>query len=110
MRGEVAGGYADTPELTAAELPYQGGEISMVVVLPKAGTLEAFEAGSTAPGCRPSPPALSPESLSVELPKFTFESKASLKDALTSLGWASPSATAPTSRASTSPASCSSAT
>ncbi|HEY3451093.1 MAG TPA: serpin family protein [Myxococcales bacterium] len=86
LSGELTGSHADTAEFTAAQLPYQGGEIAMVVVLPKAGSLEAFEASLDGAKLQAIAAALSPAALRVELPKFKFGGKASLKDALTTLG------------------------
>ena len=86
MVGEVDGWHADTAEYTAAQLPYQGGEIAMVVVLPKAATLEAFEATLDGAKLQSIAAALSPEAMQVQLPKFSFEGKSRLKDALTTLG------------------------
>ena len=87
MHGELEGGYADAADFTAAELPYDGGEVSMVVVLPKDGTtLEAFEAGLDGAKLQAIAAALKPESLQVSLPKFKFENKVSLRETLTALG------------------------
>jgi len=85
MHGEVSGKLLETTELTAAELPYDGGEVSMVVVVPK-GPLEAFEATLDGPKLQAIGRGLQPETFQATLPRFKFEGKASLKDALSKLG------------------------
>lgn len=86
MNGELTGGYADAADYTAAELMYQGSEISMIVVVPKSGTLADFEAGLDGARLQAVAASLAQTELHVRLPKFKFEGKSSLKDALTLLG------------------------
>jgi serpin B len=83
---EIAGGYAETADWIAAELPYDGGETSMVVVLPRIGSLDTFEAGLDGAALQDIAARLGPSSLKVSMPRFGFESRADLKQALTALG------------------------
>jgi serpin B len=84
--GEIAGGYAEAADWIAAELPYDGGETSMVLVLPRSGSLDAFEA--TLDGARLVDIAskLQPSYLQISMPRFQFEYQAGLTEALTALG------------------------
>ena len=43
MHGMMGGRYFKGADLTAAELPYDGHELSMVLLVPEAGGFEAFE-------------------------------------------------------------------
>jgi len=79
-------GYAAGEGYQAVELPYNGGQLSMVVLIPEAGEFEAFEA------------SLDPEKLSdllkdmeikqveLQMPKFSFESEFGLVGVLRQLG------------------------
>jgi serpin B len=76
--------YASGPGWQAVELPYRGGDLAMRVVVPEPG--------------RPAPPLLAPEVLAavaaglaptrvdLMLPKWNFETKLDLKEALAALG------------------------
>lgn len=86
MRGEVSGAFAETAEWQAAELPYDGGETSLVVVVPRAGTLDALVSSLDGHGVQAIAAALRPASMMVSLPKFSFEFEDSLKRALEALG------------------------
>jgi serpin B len=86
MHGDVSGSYADGADFVAAELPYDGQDTSMVVVVPKSGPLDAFEAGLDGAKLQAISAALEGAEVAVSLPKFTFKGKASLSQALTALG------------------------
>ncbi|MBI5546587.1 MAG: serpin family protein [Deltaproteobacteria bacterium] len=86
MFGEVAGRYAEGADFIAAELPYDGSEVAMTLVMPKAVSLAAFEAGLDGARLQAIVGALADESLLIQLPKFQFEGKASLAEALSALG------------------------
>lgn len=69
----------------AVRLRYVGG-LSMVVVIPDAGKLSAFERGLDGATLRRIVNALSGTQVVLSMPKFSFRSKAQLKDSLGELG------------------------
>ena len=69
----------------AVRLPYAGG-LSMVVIVPDAGRLASFERGLDGATLRRITGGLSGAQVALSMPKFTFRSKAQLKDALGELG------------------------
>jgi serpin B len=72
---------------SAAALGYAGGATSMVVVVPDAGTFDAFEQGLTAGGLTAIlAPAQPPPSGIVTLPRFAFSTPSPLSEVLTALG------------------------
>ncbi len=81
-------GYAELPGVQAIELPYAGGELSMVVLLPEAGGFEAFARELDAGQLEAVLEALAPTGLRLALPRFRYESGRELRDALTDLGMA----------------------
>jgi serpin B len=66
-------------------LPYVGG-LSMVVIVPDAGKLASFERSLDGATLRRITTGLSTAQVVLSMPKFTFRSKAMLKDALGELG------------------------
>lgn len=70
----------------ATQLPYAGGTLAMTVVLPDAGRLVDVEADLVAGGLPDVLDSLEPELVELTLPKWTFRTKAPLKDVLTSIG------------------------
>lgn len=78
--------YAEVDGHQVIELPYVGDEVSMVVLLPAEGTFEEFESELDRDGLVAAFDALETASGTIALPKFTFESAFSLRDALSALG------------------------
>ena len=76
--------YVAGPDFQAVELPYFGGEVSMVVIMPE--RLEAFERDLDAQGLAEILYALRTHEVDLSLPRFEFESEFSLSEALKSLG------------------------
>jgi serpin B len=86
-------GYAQTTDWTAVQLPYKGGELAMVVLLPAAANASGAVAdlssavadldGAALQGLLS---ALQDENVTLSLPKFTATSALSLGDVLQSLG------------------------
>jgi serpin B len=71
----------------AASLPYAGGTTSMVVIVPDAGTFEAFEAALTADSLQAVlNGAATAQPQSLLLPRFTVGQHFSVKEALMALG------------------------
>jgi serpin B len=79
-------GYADGQGYQAIELPYDGGELSMVILLPEAGQFEAFEEELQGEGVSDIISGLQPARLALTMPKFEFDSEFNLKDTLAFMG------------------------
>lgn len=78
--------YAEGEGYQAVELPYDGKELSMVILLPEEGNFEAFEDSLTAEKVKTIINDLEERQVSLTMPKFEFESAFSLKDTLASMG------------------------
>lgn len=79
--------YAGLDDAQALELPYVGGDLSMVVVLPDEEVgLDDLERDFDAPRLVETVEALESREGTVRLPRFGFESGFALQDALSSLG------------------------
>ncbi|WP_437957620.1 serpin family protein [Sorangium sp. So ce119] len=70
----------------AVEIPYHGASVSMFLVMPTAGTAEAFEASLDGEALEALIASMQYRSVDITMPKFSFGSSASLKEALTGLG------------------------
>jgi len=68
------------------DLPYLGNTVSMLVVVPDAGRLEAFEAGLNAEQLQAIRTGLQETTVALTLPKFTFTSNYALADTLAGMG------------------------
>jgi serpin B len=79
-------GYREEEGLQICELPYQGHGMTMVVLLPKAGGLEALEARLAKEGVDAVVGRLGRRDVNVTLPKFKIEAQFTLNDALKALG------------------------
>jgi serpin B len=86
MKQAESFGYAEGEGYQAVELPYDGGELSMVILLPASGNFEAFEAGLQAQQVCDIISALQPTEVALTMPQFEFESEFSLKDTLAGMG------------------------
>jgi serpin B len=78
--------YVQGQGFQAVELPYVGEQMSMLVVVPDAGTFPTFEAAFSADQLATILAALQPQTVQLTLPKFQFESSFNLGEALTGLG------------------------
>jgi serpin B len=79
-------GYTEGEGYQAIELPYDGGEMSMVVLLPDAGEFEAFEENLQAGQVEKIINSLKNTQVALKMPKFEFESEFGLKDTLSAMG------------------------
>jgi serpin B len=79
-------GYTDGEGYQAVELLYDGGELSMVILLPAHGNFEAFEEGLQAQQVFDIIGGLRPTGVALTVPKFEFDSEFSLKDTLAGMG------------------------
>ncbi len=79
-------GYADGEGYVAVELPYDGRELSMVVLLPDTGRFEAFEGDLDADLVAAIVDDLAYKQVALTMPKFEFESEMSLAKTLVAMG------------------------
>ncbi len=86
MRQTESFGYAEEDNYRAVELPYDGQELSMVILLPKAGQFEAFEDSMDYQAVKGILTELTNQQVSLTMPEFEYESEFSLKSALTEMG------------------------
>jgi serpin B len=84
MQGKLVVPYGAGADFAALELPYDGKELSMVLVLPN--DLDTFEASLDGTRLTEVLGSLSEHDVDTRLPRFEFESKWSLVDGLTALG------------------------
>lgn len=78
--------YAQVDGHQLIELPYVGDDVGMIVILPAAGTFEAFEQSLDTARLDTLLDALEAKWGSIHLPRFTYKSAFKLKDALSALG------------------------
>jgi serpin B len=78
--------YAEGTDYQAVELPYDGRQLSMVVLLPKSGQFEAFEAGLDGQQLQAIIGKLQNSNVNLTMPRFQIESEFNLKQALSDLG------------------------
>ena len=86
MKQTESFGYTEGEEYQAVELQYDGGELSMVILLPVSGNFEAFEEGLQAQQVSDIIIGLQPTEVTLTIPQFEFDSDFSLKDTLAEMG------------------------
>jgi serpin B len=86
MKQTESFGYTEGEGYQAVELLYDGGVLSMVILLPEAGNFEAFEEGLQAQQVSNIISGLQPTEVALTMPKFEFDSEFSLKDILAGMG------------------------
>jgi serpin B len=86
MRRTARFGLAKGDGYQALELPYDGGELSMVILLPDTGQFEGFEGSMDADLVRTITEDLVPTRLALTMPKFEFDSAFGLRDTLGAMG------------------------
>jgi len=79
-------GYAQGEGYQAVELPYDGEELSMVILLPEAGRFEEFARALDAQRVASILQDINPEKVHLTMPKFTYESGFRLKETLAAMG------------------------
>ena len=79
-------GYAEGDEYQAVELPYDGGELSMVILLPRDGQFEAFEDVMDTQLVDGIIGRLEHRQVILAMPRFEFESSFSLGETLAAMG------------------------
>jgi len=78
--------YTETEKLQILELPYDGGELSMLILLPKEDNLQTIEESLTLEKLSEWNSNLREQEVNVYLPKFTFETKYFMKETLEEMG------------------------
>jgi len=78
--------YAETEQLQVLELPYEGKELSMLIILPKDISLETVEASLNSREVADLINMLAKENVDVYLPKFKLAAKYSLAGTLAQMG------------------------
>jgi len=78
--------YATGPDYQAVELGYQGGRVSLVLLLPPADQFAAFEQSLTADKAAAIAAAMQPTDMELTMPRFTYDTSLSLRGALSALG------------------------
>jgi len=86
MRQTESFGYAEGDGVQAVELPYDGWELSMVILLPEAGRFDAFEGSLDSERVDVILRELVHRQVALTMPKFEFDSEFSLKDTLAAMG------------------------
>lgn len=84
LHQDVELGYGAGPGFRAAELPYDGEQLAMVVIVPD--DLASFEAALDAPRLAEVMASLTAHQLELHLPKFRFEAPLGLREHLIALG------------------------
>jgi serpin B len=79
-------GYTEGDGYQAVELQYDGGELSMVILLPEAGNFQVFEEGLQAQKISDIISSLQSTRVALTMPKFEFDTEFSLKDTLADMG------------------------
>jgi serpin B len=78
--------FAEVNGTQAIELPYQGDEVSLVVLLPAKGTFADFEGSINVGSLKSLIAALAPKQIELKFPKFSAETDLPLTQALQKLG------------------------
>jgi serpin B len=86
MKQTESFGYAEGPNYQAVELPYDGRELSMVILLPKSGQFDAFEGTLDAGQVNTILKDLKPHQVVLTLPRFKVESEFNLAATLAAMG------------------------
>jgi serpin B len=79
-------GYSESAERVAVEMPYDGDELSMVLVVPRSGDLDSLVAALDADALAALVQGFAPTNVALKMPKFEFKAGKSLLVALTKLG------------------------
>jgi serpin B len=78
--------YAEGPDYQAVQLPYEGHEVAMVILLPAPGQFEAFERSLDAGRLEAMLEGLAERQVALTLPRFEFESGFELGAVLVAMG------------------------
>jgi len=79
-------GYGEGEAYQVVELPYDGRELSILILLPRSGEFEAFEGSLDSKRIEAIVRGLENRRVSLTIPKFEFDSEFSLKETLSAMG------------------------
>jgi serpin B len=85
-QSEMPARAATVNGVEVVSLPYDGDELSMLILMPPPGSFTSFEQGLTAQGIDGYVAALKSETLELTMPKFELRTSASLNEPLSTLG------------------------
>jgi serpin B len=80
--------YAEGQGYQAVELPYDGQQLAMVILLPGAGQLAAFEGSLNAEQVEAIVRGLAPRQVALTMPRFKYDSSFKLNETLRAMGMA----------------------
>jgi serpin B len=80
--------YAEGQGYQAVELPYDGQQLAMVILLPGAGQFAAFEGSLNAEQVDAIVRGLAPKQVALTMPKFSYDSSFMLNETLRAMGMA----------------------
>jgi serpin B len=86
MQASESFGYAASEGVQVVELPYSGGELSMVILLPAEGAFTAFEGALDAGRVNDLLGQVKRQQVALTMPRFEFDSEFTLSKALQSMG------------------------
>lgn len=86
MRRSARLNYADGDGWQALELPYVGEQVSMLLILPAAGRFAEIEAAMDGARLQTIAASVRDHDVNLALPKFSFRTAVSMREALTALG------------------------
>jgi serpin B len=78
--------YVEGPDYQAVQLPYEGHEMAMVILLPAQGEFETFERSLDAGRLEATLEGLAERQVALTMPRFKFESRVNLETALAAMG------------------------
>jgi serpin B len=86
MRQTESFGHAESDDYQAIELPYDGNELSMVILLPGSGEFNTFDSSLNSQKLDEILGELEYKQVDLTMPKFEFETSFALKDTLSEMG------------------------
>jgi serpin B len=90
MKQSQTFGYAKTGDIIAVELPYDGGELSMVILTNGSGSFSDFQAKLDYTAVKAVLDSLKKTRVDISMPKFGIESEFGLKETLQKMGMVKP--------------------
>jgi serpin B len=78
--------YAETTDYQALEIPYDGHQLSMVILLPATGKFDSVQNGLSGDSIASAIQSLKAETVNISMPKFKIESQFGLKQTLSQMG------------------------